>query len=148
MEIRPELRAVFSDLVRGQRPWPLFLFGDAGVGKSRAALALCDHVPGSYYLTIEQVCTEVLERTDGVTWRYLPGHSLVACDELATRKTAGDLEYTTLKRIADVREDLPAIYISNVMPGELIEVYDERLGSRLLCGTIYRLVDRDRRRDG
>lgn len=124
----------------------MYLFGQAGVGKSRGCLALCDHVPGSYYLTIEQVCTEVLERRDGVTWRYLPDYTLIVVDELATRKTAGDLEYTALKRIADAREDLPTIYISNVTPAELVEIYDDRIASRIVCGTVYHLVDRDRRR--
>ncbi len=54
-------------------------------------------------MTVEQVCEEILDRGDGVTWRRLRNYSLVVVDELATRKSAGDLEYTALKRIAAAR---------------------------------------------
>lgn len=37
------LRAVIRALVTGEAPWPLYLFGPAGTGKTSAALALLDH---------------------------------------------------------------------------------------------------------
>lgn len=144
--VHPDLLAQFRELTEGQRDWPLYLFGPAGAGKTRAALSLCDHVPQSYFLTLEQLGTEVLDRRDGVTWRYLPDYELVAIDELATRLNAGDLEYTALKRFADTREERPTIYISNVAPDELVSIYDDRIGSRVLCGTVFHLNDHDRRR--
>ncbi len=144
--VQPALVDLFRALVQGRAPWPLYLFGAAGVGKSRAALALCDHIPGAYYTDLEKLVTEVLDRRDGPTWRYLPEYSLVALDEIATRKTPGDAEYTTLKKIADAREDRPAIYVTNVAPDEVAAVYDDRI-ARILSGSVYHLVDVDRRRE-
>jgi DNA replication protein DnaC len=41
--VSPEVRKVFRDLVTGVAPWPLYLFGPAGTGKTSAALVLLDH---------------------------------------------------------------------------------------------------------
>jgi DNA replication protein DnaC len=144
--VKPDLLDVLRRLVGGKLDWPLFLYGEAGVGKTRAALALCDHVPFSYYLTAERICGEILGGTDYITWRYLKDYNLVVMDELGTRQNAGDLEYTACKRVADEREDKPAIFISNVAPNDLVTVYDDRLASRILCRTVYHLIDADRRR--
>ncbi len=144
--VKSELLETFRDLVTGRSPWPLFLFGDAGAGKSRAALALCDHVPNSYYLTIDQFCSDILvPRGFFSSRRYLADYNLTVVDELATRKNPGDLEYSALKMLADIREDLPAIYITNISPAEVAVVYDDRIASRILCGTAYHLIDADRR---
>lgn len=144
--VKPGLLDVLRGLVIGEIRWPLFVYGEAGAGKTRAALSLCDHVPSAYYLTAEQICTEILDRRDFVTWRYLRDYSLVVVDELGTRQNPGDLEYTAVKRVADEREDRATIYISNVGPDELPKAYDDRIASRVLCGTVFHLVDGDRRR--
>ncbi len=47
--IDPTLRTVLKDLVTAQRPWPLFLHGSIGSGKSAAGLALLDHVGGVFF---------------------------------------------------------------------------------------------------
>jgi len=136
---------VFRGLVRGKLPWPMYLWGTAGGGKTRACLALCDHVPESYYLTIEDACDAVMARTDGWLWRMIGDYRLVIVDELGIRISTGDLEYTVLKRLADAREDLPAIYAANLPPKVIARTYDDRIASRLLCGTRFHLDDGDRR---
>lgn len=41
-EISPTLTSTLADLVAGRQPWPLYLWGPAGTGKTSAALALLD----------------------------------------------------------------------------------------------------------
>jgi hypothetical protein len=41
-----------------------------------------------------------------------------------------------------------AIYISNLEPEAIARVYDDRIASRLLCGTWYKLDGEDRRLKG
>jgi predicted ATPase len=41
--INPDLRAVIRRLVSGESPWPLYLWGPAGTGKTSAALCVLDH---------------------------------------------------------------------------------------------------------
>ena len=145
--VRKELVGRFRAVVEGDARWPMFLYGAAGVGKTRGCLALCDHVPNSCFCVLEEVTKSVLARSDGWLWRLLPDYNLVVVDELATRSKASDLEYTTLKHLVDAREDLPAIYISNVSPDDISRVYDDRIASRVLCGTVVCLEDNDRRRE-
>jgi hypothetical protein len=38
-----------------------------------------------------------------------------------------------------------AVYVSNVAPNELASMYDDRICSRLLCGTWFELKGPDRR---
>ena len=42
-EVPADLRAKIRALVSGKLPWPLYLFGDAGTGKTCASLVMLDH---------------------------------------------------------------------------------------------------------
>lgn len=84
-------------------------------------------------------------------WGRIASKDLAILDEVGERASAGDLHCTTLKRFADLRDNeagAVAIYISNVRPHQLGELYDDRIASRLLAGTIYELTGKDRRRIG
>jgi hypothetical protein len=73
---------------------------------------------------------------------------LVVLDEIGARQKVTDLHYSAVKEFADVREldhSGVAIYISNLEPMQLANVYDDRIASRLLCGTWYKLDGKDRR---
>lgn len=131
-------------LVAGQAKWPLFLYGAAGGGKTRASLCLIDRIPESYYCTVERLVRATLDRDEDL-WRLIGEYNLVVVDEIGERFKDNDLEYTTLKRAADSREDWPAVWISNLNPDQLRERYDERIYSRLCCGTIFELSSKDRR---
>jgi len=142
--------------VNGEAPWPLFLHGDVGSGKTCAALAVCDWCGAGAYSTLADLHRATYDddwrsRTMGpdwtvaymwVKWRTA---NLAVLDEVAERGSTDGL-YDTLKRAIDNRlgYDQPLIVISNVEPSALVDVYDERIASRLLGGTMVRMTG-DRR---
>jgi hypothetical protein len=155
-KVDPHLVQTFRELVTGKAAWPLFLFGDVGTGKSRAALCLCDCVRSSSYYTLDEICDAEMGRDFEQKvriWRAIGTcptmvNALVVLDELGERQTVGDLQTTVLKKCLDLREqaaDRVAIYISNVAPDALARLYGDRIASRLLCGTLARLSGADRR---
>ena len=42
-EIAPQVRAILRKLLNGESPWPLYLWGPAGTGKTSAALVVLDY---------------------------------------------------------------------------------------------------------
>jgi len=64
-ELAPELKRVMNGLVAGKLPWPLFLHGAAGRGKTCAGLLMIDTVPGSSYCLLETLvgCGTCVELT-------------------------------------------------------------------------------------
>ena len=141
----------FRRLAEGRAPWPLFLYGPAGGGKTSACLAMCDIVRTACYWTIDGLCEAVLKSSPAETncvWEAIEAKDLAVLDELGARERIGDLHYSAVKRFADAREvhgSRRAIYISNARPQELAALYDDRIISRLLCGTKFELGGRDRR---
>lgn len=49
-EVPQSLRSVIRKLVSGESPWPLYLWGDAGVGKTCTALVMLDHCGNDAFL--------------------------------------------------------------------------------------------------
>lgn len=143
---------VFRQLATGQAVWPLYLHGLVGVGKTRAALCLADFADSASYWAIDQLCDFVMSNPAGdgqVEWGYLAKKALVILDEIGQREKVGDLYASTLQKFLDTREhhaDAIAIYISNVPPDQLGQLFDDRLVSRLLAGTVHHLEGDDRRR--
>ena len=73
---------------------------------------------------------------------------LAVLDELGQRATVGDLHYSAVKKFADARElhaGRVAVYISNLGPKGFAALYDDRISSRVLCGSRYELKGRNRR---
>jgi chromosomal replication initiation ATPase DnaA len=140
-----DLLGVFRSLSRGKACWPLYLHGQAGVGKTRACLAWLDYIPESRYVTVDEIVTETMEHRDSLTWRLMPGHQLIVVDEAAMRAKPTEIDYQTVKRLADAREDMAIAWVSNATPESLAASYDDRIASRLLCGTVFELKDSDRR---
>jgi DNA replication protein DnaC len=143
--LKPEVRRMLGDLLAGERLWPLFLHGDAGRGKTCAALTLYDAVPGALYWTLDELM-EYAYTASAWVWFYSQRARLVIVDEIGGRSTETDREYVTLKHMADIREHRPVIWISNLTPAELGETYDDRIHSRLTSGTVVELTGPDRRR--
>jgi hypothetical protein len=150
-EVDNALVDTFRRLAEGRAPWPLYLFGLAGSGKTSAALALADITRSAAYWTVEGLCSAVLESNPAemnAAWEAIESKDLAVLDELGARERIGDLHYSAVKRFADAREihgGRRAIYISNARPEQLVQLYDDRVISRLLCGTKFELTGRDRR---
>ena len=149
--VDPSLVTVFRHLVTGSAPWPLFLYGGVGTGKTLAALALADFVKESRYWTLEDLCSSIMDSDSKTsdTWSRLENYQLAELDELGERVKSGDLLYTTLKKHLDIRErgaGRVGIYISNLTPDQLVNLFDQRIVSRLTAGTVFELTGRDRRK--
>lgn len=147
-EVHPDLKVKLRRLVAGDLPWPLYLHGRVGCGKTRAVLALTDSVTAARFWTLSRLMDGVVACTapwHGV-WGWPQGPQLAVVDEIGlSLHEAGKLEYDALMAFAEWREDLPAIYISNHEPEMVEKLYCERIESRLLCGTVHELFDVDRR---
>jgi DNA replication protein DnaC len=144
----------FRGLVAGHQPWPLFLSGEPGTGKTCAALALLDHCFSGEYVT----CADLAERAlagirgdgPGVRWVDHFGvhkRALVVLDELGTRKAVSDTHYECVQKMLDTREGYPLIVISNLPLDAVAALYDDRIASRCAAGTRVELKGRDRRTD-
>ena len=145
------LRQTFRALVTGKSPWPLFLHGSAGGGKTRASLFLADCAETSYFDSVEEL-TDKLMRGDrdenAMLWERIETSELCVLDEIGVRCKVTDMPYTTVKRFADARElhaERRAVYVSNLPPEGIAELFDDRIASRLTCGTIHELKTEDMR---
>lgn len=155
--IDPDLKRTIRALCAGELPWPLFLWGPPGTGKTCAALLLLDHASGMYWTPDELAEDMILaskgqvhyESGRGVTpkalWREIGQRPLVVVDELGVRSKVGEWQYQCLKRLLDAREGKPLVGISNLNLKEIVQVYDDRIASRLAAGTVFHLAGKDRR---
>ncbi len=138
-------------LATGKLRWPLYLHGLSGAGKTAASLALCDFTESACYSTADDLADFIMANSAGdvqAEWERIAGKHLSVLDEIGERQTIGDLAYRTVKKFADIREGRAgrvAIYVSNLNPSELQELFDDRVASRMLCGTVFELTDKDRR---
>lgn len=148
--VKEGLRDVLRDLAAGKEEWPLFLHGAAGIGKSMAALALADFVAFSWYSTHEQLCDELMaanRNSLAYDWDSVGWADLAIMDEIGAREKVNDLHYTSLLGFWERRErrNQRTIYISNCSPEEIKKIFDDRIYSRLMFGTVIELEDIDRR---
>jgi len=147
------LRVVLRELTAGKSAWPLFLHGPVGVGKTRAALVVCDLAEFARYWTVSNVLDLMADSEKEPPWTRSWGRpgmpSVAILDELGTRDTHADArgrwEYDAVKHFLDWRDNRPAIYISNHTLGTLEKLYDKRIASRLGAGTQHFLDGPDRR---
>ncbi len=145
-QVKPGLREVLRDLSSGNRDWPLFLHGETGTGKTSAALALADFVDYAVYNELEMLCTSLVKHE--FNWDPIAWATLAILDEIGLRDKSTDLSYTAVKTFWELRQqrDQKTIYISNVEPDRIRILFDDRIASRLLCGTVIEVTGDDRRR--
>jgi len=159
--IAPPLRQAIRECVAGAAPWPLFVGGPCGTGKTCAALALLDHVPGGQYHTAGGLCELLVRAQQGRLesyhegrggtvwpehlWRGLAKAPLVVLDELGGRERVSDHHYDAVKRLLDERHGLPLVLLSNHDLAALARLYDDRIASRIGGGTVAALGGPDRR---
>lgn len=155
----PALLRLFADLVAGRAPWPLFLHGLEGRGKSCAALSLADHVISSRYIT----CTQLVEKKQATfrrdaepfpwAWyspaviqphRPIEGCPLVVLDEMGIRAVT-DTHYEVVHEMLDRREGCGLICVSNHTLEAIASIYDRRTADRLGAGCQFELNGESRR---
>lgn len=142
--VHPPLRTRLDDLATGRRRWPLYLWGHVGRGKTRAVWAFCDRVHFARYWTVRDLMSRMQMGT--APWDWLASPQLAVLDELGVRDVPLQFEYDAVKAFADWREDQPTIYISNLAPDMMNDVYDRRIESRVTCGSECELTGPDRRK--
>ncbi len=151
-EIPKEALVRVRAVAKGLKPWPMFMWGPAGVGKSCAALVLLDYtLDPTHYWTVETLCEHLIACDKGQVdtggthpvsvsrreyWKDLGNSELVVLDELGTRTNVSDHHAETVKRVLDIREGKPLVVISNLRASELESVYGDRIASRAAAGTI------------
>jgi hypothetical protein len=158
--IHPDLRAVISEVCLAARPWPLLLYGEAGSGKTCAAMCMVD-VYGGWFAGLGDMVDDYwlaqrgqLQTSSGYAWTFSEFRAmwtranLAVLDEIGERREVSEAHYETTKKLVDWREKRglrPTVYISNRKPDEIGRIYGDPLASRLTGGTVVR-VDGDRRR--
>jgi DNA replication protein DnaC len=154
--IDPETADRLRAVIAGDEPWPLVMVGEAGGGKTCAALVVID-IYGGLYSTVGDWCERVRDAEFGdlrtsagfrITrhelWQDWAKANIVVLDEIGARMNVTDTHYEYVKRAIDIREGRPAIFISNLSLEKLGEAYDDRIASRLSGGTVIELTG-DRR---
>ncbi len=148
--LSPGLPELFRQLAMGELPWPLYLHGGVGSGKTFGALCFCDIAVFGRYATVPETCDKIMGKRGGEPmWDRLKTPDLAVLDELGSRERVNELDYQAVKTFADWREgcgNLPTIYVSNHPPDTIRALYDKRIGSRLLQGTTFFLDVPDRRK--
>jgi len=147
--IHPELSKVIGDACEGSTAWPLTILGDAGTGKTCAALCLLDRIygPRRYITTADLVFNMNLHRRSDTPnkerefWEHWRSCDLVVLDEIGSRDEVSDSHYEIVKMAIDRRQDQPAVFLSNHTIPQLANIYDDRIASRLQAGTMFDMAD-------
>lgn len=144
------------------RRWPLYIWGGTGRGKTFAAalvyalwqnpaywtslVDLCDTLRGyqSNHTQMIHCASQDLELSHSGFWKKLRTIGLVVVDEIGSSEGKTQ-RYDAVLRLLDERASRPMILTGNVHPEKLPEIYDERVQSRILAGTLLELGGVDRR---
>jgi len=86
-----------------------------------------------------------LPRFPATIWEAVDRVALVVLDEVGTRGTVSDWHYETVKRVLDTREGKPLLVAGNLSLDALAQVYDDRVASRLVGGSVVHIGGPDRR---
>lgn len=156
--------AALAQLLQADK-WPLYLWGPTGVGKSYAAANVFVLWQGVEYaakwvsylnLTDTAIGLKkhgTLERwrlgrtvtiTEASFWRTIQDVELLVIDEIALGKSH-DWRTEIMWDVLEARKNRPLILTGNVPPSELIEVFDERIQSRILAGSLFGMTGEDKR---
>jgi DNA replication protein DnaC len=148
-------------LCEGRSKWPLFLYGPVGTGKSCAALCLVDRVADAEFWPMPALATYVRSVKEGREewykcgqggtwterqwWKHMAHIPLLVLDDVGLREVNSEFQTETLFLALEAREGKPLICTSNLNEHEIETSYNDRIRSRMCCGTVYELRGRDRR---
>jgi DNA replication protein DnaC len=134
--------------------WPLFICGEAGSGKTCAALLYLEHswhngCQSHLFATARHFAQRVadakckrLQNSAGYSvalhevWSEWSQAAVAVLDDIGSREHVTGSQYETLLDCLDQRKAKPTIYTSNLNREQLAKVYDDRISSRLSAGTI------------
>ncbi len=149
------LRQVLRSLVSGESPWPAFIHGPPGTGKTCAGLCLADHTPGAEWWTVsefhEVVCAVRMGThtfsteggggtfNTGSWWRFIESRPLVVLDEIGLRDRVSEPMYESVKMLLDKRQGKPLLVTSNLPIERIAAIFDDRILDRLICGTVFKI---------
>ena len=151
-QVESGLRMKIRQVLGGLSPWPFVMFGEAGSGKTCAALCMLDHLGGGFYTTAGELCSMLIAaqqgkltwksgyaRTETEIWSAWEQTPIAVLDEIGARSVS-DFHYEQVKRALDSRQGSPFVVVSNLVDLNAIsECYDDRIASRLSAGTIVSL---------
>ena len=154
-KIAPKLRKALRACTAGEEPWPLFVYGPAGTGKSCAALRAF-RCFGGWFVKLAMLCGLFNDAREG-RLRYSSGYErtitdlksglllshIVVLDDVGVREK----RYDVFNDVLDCRweRNPPLIVTSNMTPKVLAVQYDDRIVSRLTRSTVVKLTGSDRR---
>ena len=142
--------------------WPIYLWGDAGRGKScAAAAAFASWSKPAIWLGFSQLCddlnkfntSQIVTFYSGATpvdlsksgyWQRLKNTGLVVVDEIGTKDSSGH-RFDTVLQLLELRKKRPLILTGNLSPEKISDTYDERVLSRIYEGTVIQFVGQDHR---
>lgn len=160
-----QIHPVFADEIlqvfNGSNPWPLFMTGPVGTGKSCAAMAFVDHLMVSRrYSKSSQYVSDVMKASKGKLVRGTYTHSeesykqywadsvITVIDEMGNAEKQSDWPLEILQDLIESRENKASIWISNLSIDDISSIYGNRIASRLSSGTTITFGGKDRRMGG
>jgi chromosomal replication initiation ATPase DnaA len=149
------IRDAFTACRLGKSPWPLFLAGPVGSGKTRFVLLVCDWY-GGRYITMTDLCEEYRKAKMGelreeARWtdtfisesRYrelIGAERVLIIDDIGQRLLSEHSRETLMMALTEREGPHPMILTSNLTLAELASPdganYDDRLVSRIGAGTV------------
>jgi predicted ATPase len=164
-QISPKLYEAIRS-AHAESRWPVYFHGNPGRGKSYAMAALYCLWTGRnpVWFDVSALLRSIMRcRTsdDGAIYETRPGGESVlvyesgimsrirnadlACFDDVGLRSASDAMYDAFYEIVNSRKGKPTIFTGNLSPKELKEVYDARIASRILAGTLIEFTGEDQR---
>lgn len=145
--------------------WPLVIRGVPGVGKSCAMACVFRSWPRhALWRDCGQLLTRITscrtskngsvsvsvpgggsyEEFEGSICRKWAGADLVCLDDVGVR-TPSDAQREIFNHLIDLRREKPTILTTNLDYDQFKNVFDERIFSRVFCGSVINVTGEDRR---
>ena len=138
----------------------LYLFGNAGTGKTRAIFAMLKVALLTGYsaerFEMSSLCSRIRDTYNNPTYETenqiissISDLDILFLDDLGLSSEVTKFGYEVLYRIIDARimQNLPTTIASNKTIEDICLIYDERIASRLRLFDVIRFKGKDRRKD-
>ena len=138
-------RSLLVAACQSQR-FPIFIYGPVGTGKT--CLAACmyrESRRNPLWLRADQLLVEMSQYKGAADLRKkLQRHSSLFLDDLGTMEPTRPM-FNAFFDLLELRAQMPVIITSNHGPNEIAEIFDDRIRSRIMSGTVINLDGDDRR---